>query len=101
MILLLALNPRQSKTLKFFQCLTCLNILNPRSWLMGLVWYFPLFYYLFDRFDPKLKIFLFLPLFLPPSLELNAYFSVAVALLSTVDPKQNVTAARNLDQALS
>ena len=83
MVLLLFLTRKQSKTLRFFQCLTCLNIINPRSWLMGLVWYFPLFFYLSDRLESRFKPLLFLPLFFPPSLELNAYFSVAIALLST------------------
>lgn len=83
MILMLFLARQQPHTLRFFQCLTCLNIINPRSWLMGIVWYFPLFFYLYDRFEPRLKPLLFLPLFLPPSFELNAYFSIVIALLST------------------
>lgn len=83
LILFLSLTQKRSKLLRFFQCLTCLNILNPRSWLMGVVWYFPLFFYLYNRFDPKLKPLIFLPLFFPPSLELNAYLALGIALLST------------------
>jgi len=83
LILTLFLTRKKSRILRFFQCLTFLNLLNPRSWVMGLVWYFPLFFYLFDRFEARFKPLLFLPLFLPPFLELNAYCAIVIALLST------------------
>ena len=51
------------------------------SWVMAIVWYLPLFLYLFDRVGTKAKALLLLPLFLPPPhINSNGYAALAVVL---------------------
>ncbi len=70
-----------SKTLSFFAIMNWINIINPISWIMGLIWYVPLFIYSFDKVKSKLKIVITLPLILPPFLNASGYLAALFSLI--------------------
>ena len=57
-----------------------INIINPISWIMGLIWYVPLFIYSFDKVKPSYKLILVLPLILPPFLNASGYLAAFISL---------------------
>jgi hypothetical protein len=71
---------RQSIEQQFFASLNAIHLINPKTWIMGLVWYIPFFLANFDRATPPQKILLTLPLFLPPSLNASGMLAYAIAL---------------------
>jgi Glycosyltransferase family 87 len=65
---------------QFFASLTAILLINPNTWIMGVVWYIPFFLANFDRATAPQKILLVLPLFLPPSLNASGMLAYAIAL---------------------
>ena len=66
---------------QFYAFLNTINLFNPVSWIMGLIWYVPLFLYL-SRFVSRLGLFLLLaPLFSPPLLGANAVLAYVIAIV--------------------
>jgi hypothetical protein len=66
---------------QFYAFLNVVNLFNPVSWIMGLIWYVPLFLYL-SRFVSRLGLFLLLaPLFSPPLLGANAVLAYVLAVI--------------------
>ncbi len=77
---ILYLGRKQSIDQQFFASLNAIHLINPKTWIMGLVWYLPFFLTNFDRATPPQKILLALPLFLPPSLNASGMLAYAIAL---------------------
>jgi Glycosyltransferase family 87 len=71
---------KQSIEQQFFASLNAIHLINPKTWIMGLVWYIPFFLENFDRATSPQKILLALPLFLPPSLNASGMLAYAIAL---------------------
>ena len=69
-----------STTLCFLTIMNWINIINPISWIMGLIWYTPLFIYSFDKVRSSYKIVLILPLILPPFLNASGYIAAIISL---------------------
>ena len=65
---------------QFFSVLNTIHLFNPQTWIMGLVWYLPLFIQRFDQANQHGKLLLVLPLFLPPSTNTNGMLAYAIAL---------------------
>ena len=59
-------------------------VFNPQTWIMGLVWYIPLFIYLFGRANYLGKFILVLPLFVPPFTNSNGMLAVAIAIIFAI-----------------
>jgi hypothetical protein len=57
-----------------------INLYNPVAWIMGLVWYLPLFLYLYPSLRKGSQMLILLPLFLPPFLNSNAILAYLIAL---------------------
>jgi hypothetical protein len=68
---------------QFFTIVNAIHLINPQTWIMGLVWYIPLFLYSFDRASNLGKIILVLPLFCPPSSNANGMLAYGIALSLT------------------
>ncbi len=72
---------RTPPNFQFYAFLNVINLFNPVSWIMGLIWYIPLFLYL-SRFVSRLGLFLLLaPLFSPPLLGANAVLAYVLAIV--------------------
>ena len=71
---------KYSITFCFFTIMNWINIINPISWIMGLIWYIPLFLYSYDKVKPSLKIIIVLPLILPPFLNSSGYLAAIISL---------------------
>tara|TARA_Y100000589_G_scaffold328698_1_gene373410 strand:+ start:537 stop:1718 length:1182 start_codon:yes stop_codon:yes gene_type:complete len=71
---------KYSLTLCFFTIMNWINIINPISWIMGLMWYVPLFIFSYDKVKPSLKLVIILPLILPPFLNSSGYLSSIISL---------------------
>ena len=69
-----------SNSLCFFAVMNWINIINPISWIMGLIWYVPLFIYSFDKVKNNFKTILILPLILPPFLNVSGYIAAIISL---------------------
>ncbi len=69
-----------SYSISFFTIMNWINIINPISWIMGLIWYVPLFIYSFDKVKQSLKVILILPLILPPFLNASGYLASIISL---------------------
>lgn len=69
---------------QFFSIVNCIHLLNPQTWIMGLVWFIPLFVYLFGRANRLGKFILILPLFMPPFTNSNGMLAYAVTLLFAI-----------------
>ena len=72
---------KYSTTLCFFTIMNWINIINPIAWIMGLFWYVPLFIFSYDKVKPSFKIFITLPLILPPFLNISGYLAAIISLL--------------------
>ena len=71
---------RYSVSLRFFTIMNWINIINPISWIMGLMWYVPLFLFSYDKVKPSFKILLILPLILPPFLNCSGYLASIISI---------------------
>ena len=71
---------KYSIILCFFTVMNWINIVNPISWIMGLLWYVPLFIFSFDKVKPSLRLVLVLPLILPPFLNISGYLACIISL---------------------
>jgi hypothetical protein len=69
---------------QFFSLINCIHLFNPQTWIMGIVWFIPLFVYLFDRATSLGKAILLLPLFMPPFTNTNGMLAYAVTLLFAI-----------------
>ncbi len=66
--------------LAFLTIMNWINIVNPISWIMGLVWYIPLFLYSYEKVKTSQKFIILLPLILPPFLNSSGYLAVIISL---------------------
>lgn len=80
-LLLEWLGRRANPELRFYAFLNVINLFNPLAWIMGLVWYLPLFFYLYPRLTRLGRGLLLAPLFLPPFLNANAALAYVIALV--------------------
>jgi hypothetical protein len=67
--------------LRFYAVLNLINLFNPLAWIMGLVWYLPLFFHLYPSVSRLGRWLILLPLFLPPFLNANAVLAYVIAVL--------------------
>jgi len=67
--------------LRFYAFLNMINLFNPLAWIMGLVWYLPLFFHLYPSVTRVGRWLILLPLFLLPFLNANAALAFVIALL--------------------
>ena len=72
---------KYSMILCFFAIMNWINIVNPISWIMGLLWYVPLFIFSFEKVKPSFRFVLVLPLILPPFLNISGYLACIISLL--------------------
>ena len=72
---------KYSNSLCFIAIMNWINIINPISWIMGLIWYVPLFIYSFDKVRSSFKLVIILPLILPPFLNASGYLAAIISLL--------------------
>ena len=82
---------------QFFAVLNTIHLFNPQTWIMGLVWYIPLFIQRFDQANQRGKLLLVLPLWLPPATNANGMMAYAIALVWAI-PRwaQHLTLAATL-----
>ncbi len=80
-VLLLWSARKSPRDLQFYAFLTVINLYNPVAWIMGLVWYLPLFLHLYPNLRKGGQVVVLLPLFMPPFLNSNAILAYLVALL--------------------
>jgi hypothetical protein len=66
---------------QFYAFLNVINLFNPVAWIMGLVWYVPLFLYLSPRVTRLGQFLSLLPLFMPPFLNTNAIWAYVLSIL--------------------
>ncbi len=71
---------KYSLTLCFFTVMNWINIINPISWIMGLIWYVPLFLYSYEKVKKSFKFIIILPLVLPPFLNISGYLASFISL---------------------
>ena len=74
---------KYSINITFFTIMNWINIVNPISWIMGLIWYVPLFLFSYEKVKPSLKIVLILPLILPPFLNISGYLACLISVFIT------------------
>ncbi len=79
-VLLLIATKRTSVDFQFYAFLNLINLFNPVSWIMGLVWYIPLFFYLSTSISRWGRFLLLAPLFSPPILNANAVLAYVLAI---------------------
>lgn len=79
-VILLWATRKSPKDLQFYAFLTVLNLYNPVAWIMGLVWYLPLFLDQYPTLRKGGQVLILLPLFLPPFLNSNAILAYLIAL---------------------
>ncbi|WP_348253947.1 glycosyltransferase family 87 protein [Leptolyngbya sp. AS-A5] len=75
---------RESAEHQFFSIVNCIHLFNPQTWIMGIVWFIPLFVYLFGKANHLGKFVLILPLFMPPFLNSSGMLAYAVTLLFAI-----------------
>ena len=75
---------RNSAEHQFFSIVNCIHLFNPQTWIMGIVWFIPLFLYSFGKANRLGKFILILPLFMPPFTNSNGMLAYAVTLLFAV-----------------
>jgi Glycosyltransferase family 87 len=81
LIILLQVTKRSNPLYQFYAVLNVINFINPRAWIMGLVWYIPLFLHLYPIVKTNRdRLFILLPLFMPPFTNLNGFLAYAVAI---------------------
>lgn len=78
-LLLTAMN-RTEVTFQFYAFLSLINLFNPVSWIMGLVWYIPFFLHLSPIISNWGRFILLAPLFFPPALHANAMLAYMIAI---------------------
>ncbi|MGF1568863.1 MAG: glycosyltransferase family 87 protein [Nodosilinea sp.] len=66
---------------QFYAFLNVINIFNPVAWIMGLVWYLPMFLYLSPQVTRRGQVLSLLPLFMPPFLNSNAILAYGLSLV--------------------
>ena len=71
---------KYSTSLCFFTIMNWINIINPISWIMGLLWYVPLFIFSYEKIKTSLKIIIALPLIIPPFLNISGYLAAIISL---------------------
>ena len=71
---------KYSLTLTFFTVMNWINIINPISWIMGLIWYVPLFLFSYDKVKDSFKLIIIMPLILPPFLNISGYAASIISL---------------------
>jgi len=71
---------KYSLTLTFFSVMNWINIINPISWIMGLIWYIPIFIYSYNKVKKSFKFIIILPLILPPFLNISGYAASIISL---------------------
>lgn len=79
-LLLIAMR-RTNLEFQFYAFLNVINLFNPVSWIMGLVWYFPLFFYLSPVVSRWGQFLLLAPLFSPPGLNANAVLAYILSIV--------------------
>jgi len=85
-ILIFCVRKKEAKY-QFYALLNVINFFNPRAWIMGLVWYIPLFLYLYPRArTTRERLFILLPLWMPPFTNLNGFLAYGVALMFAIVP---------------
>ncbi len=85
-----------SNTLVFFTIMNWINIINPISWIMGLIWYLPLFIFSYDKVKSSLKFIIILPLVLPPFLNISGYLAAIISLfIIDLFSKENIADIKN------
>jgi len=71
---------KYSLTVTFLTVMNWINIINPISWIMGLIWYVPLFLFSYDKVKNSFKFIIILPLILPPFLNISGYVASVISL---------------------
>ena len=80
-LILLKVTQKKESSYRIYAILTTINFFNPRAWIMGLVWYIPLFLHLYPNAKTTTqKGILLLPLMMPPFTNLNGFLAYAIAL---------------------
>ncbi|BAU13778.1 hypothetical protein LEP3755_43200 [Leptolyngbya sp. NIES-3755] len=69
---------------QFFSVVNCINLFNPQTWIMGIVWFIPFFVYQFGKANHLGKFALILPLFMPPFTNSNGLLAYLVTLLFAI-----------------
>ncbi|EDX84158.1 hypothetical protein S7335_1855 [Synechococcus sp. PCC 7335] len=79
---LLLIATRQTESnFQYYAFLNVINLFNPVSWIMGLVWYIPLFFYLSPLVSRWGRFLLLAPLFSPPGLNANAVLAYILSIV--------------------
>ena len=79
--ILLKVTQKKEISYQIYAIFTTINFFNPRAWVMGLVWYIPLFLHLYPNAKTTTqKGILLLPLMMPPFTNLNGFFAYAIAI---------------------
>lgn len=84
LLLIFRLLRGQSELYRYLAILNLINLVNPLSWLMGLVWYLPFCLICFPQASSRQRLLLLAPLFFPPALGLNGYLAIAIPLLPAI-----------------
>ena len=80
-LLALGANRKQSGFQQSLALMPWINVANPLAWIMGVVWYIPLYLFSFHRVKPVARFLITLPLILPPSLNISAYLAASISLV--------------------
>ena len=79
--ILLKVTHKKERSYQIYAIFTTINFFNPRAWIMGLVWYIPLFLHLYPNAKTTTqKGILLLPLVMPPFTNLNGFLAYTIAL---------------------
>ena len=79
--ILLKVTQKKEISYQIYAIFTTINFFNPRAWIMGLVWYIPLFLHLYPNAKTTTqKGILLLPLMMPPFTNLNGFLAYAIAI---------------------
>ncbi|MBC7516678.1 MAG: DUF2029 domain-containing protein [Alkalinema sp. FL-bin-369] len=79
--ILLKVTQKKEISYQIYAIFTTINFFNPRAWIMGLVWYIPLFLHLYPNAKTtSQKGILLLPLMMPPFTNLNGFLAYAIAI---------------------
>ena len=79
--ILIKVTQKKEISYQIYAIFTTINFFNPRAWIMGLVWYIPLFLHLYPNAKTTTqKGILLLPLMMPPFTNLNGFLAYAIAI---------------------
>ena len=85
--ILLKVTKKKERSYQIYAIFTTINFFNPRAWIMGLVWYIPLFLHLYPNAKTTTqKGILLLPLMMPPFTNLNGFLAYAIAFIFAFIP---------------